>query len=348
MKSFSIQFGARNVDREAGVIHGCAVASIGEARGHDLWIDGKTLGELKDAAEYYRNGVKVKVDHKSGVMATIGYLRGFQIDGDVLRADLHVLKTAGDREKLFEMAETIPDTFGLSVSFTGKDETKDGKTFARCDRKGGLLSVDIVTEAAANPQGLFSAIHCDEVCRELGAILESITHLSALIAVDKTNCNHEAQKIETETTMDEDTKKALEAITKGIADLSANVTEQTKSLSDRIAKLEQLSVPEKKPEDVPAEAKPDAEEVCMSAIGKNVTELSAKIEAMSVVISRLGGTGAAASPAGDKPAEVKTFKAAVEAIMLETKCDKPAAVRAAIVKYPELHKEFVQAGGRDL
>jgi hypothetical protein len=176
--NLSIQFAPQRVDREAGIIHGCAVASIGEARGHNLWLDKKTLAQLKAAGDYYKNGVKVKVDHGSGVMATIGHLKGFRIEGDVLRGDLHVLKTAGERDKLFEMAEKIPDTFGLSVSFSGEDETvKDDagavKKFARCDDKA-FYSIDLVTEAAANPQGLFSAKDTPEFVTAAQGILNNL------------------------------------------------------------------------------------------------------------------------------------------------------------------------------
>ena len=154
--NLSIAFAPQNVDAAAGIIRGCAVATIGEARGHNLWLDKKTLAQLQAAGTRYKNGVKVKVDHGSGMMATIGHLKSFRIDGEVLRGDLHVLQTAKDRDKLFEMAEKIPDTFGLSVSFSGEDEITEGRKFARCDEKG-FYSVDLVTEAAANPQGLFSA-----------------------------------------------------------------------------------------------------------------------------------------------------------------------------------------------
>jgi hypothetical protein len=47
----------------------------------------------------------------------------------------------------------MPGCFGLSVKFKGQGEKKGLKKFARCEK---LLSVDCVTQPAANPDGLFS------------------------------------------------------------------------------------------------------------------------------------------------------------------------------------------------
>jgi hypothetical protein len=153
--TFSITFQANGkVDRANGTIQGVAVVSVGEAKGRGMQIDNTTLEQVKTCAETYTGGLKVKADHGSGIFSVAGRLKNFHIDGDVLRADLYVLESEENRDKLFEMAETMPDTFGLSISFTGPDETKDGKLFARCVE---IYSADLVSEPAANPNGLFSA-----------------------------------------------------------------------------------------------------------------------------------------------------------------------------------------------
>jgi hypothetical protein len=49
----------------------------------------------------------------------------------------------------------MPDTFGLSISFTGEHEESDNDiVFARCTE---IYSADLVDAPAANPTGLFSA-----------------------------------------------------------------------------------------------------------------------------------------------------------------------------------------------
>lgn len=151
---FAIPFEAsRGIDREAGVIRGVAVITEGPALGHGMYVDSTTLAQVKAAAETYKNGLKVKMTHGGDAGDIIGALRDFRIDGKILRADLYPLKSYEKRDYVFELAETIPDTFGLSISFSGPDESRDGKRFARCLE---IYSCDLVAEPAANPSGLFS------------------------------------------------------------------------------------------------------------------------------------------------------------------------------------------------
>lgn len=140
------------VDRDAGIIRGVSVFQAGEISDRGLHADRKTLLLLKQQCDAYTNGVKVKADHKSGIFAVSGILRGFRMDGDVLRADLHVLSSEENREKLMEMAEEIPDTFGLSVSIEQELEQVGDKMMIRPTQ---VFSVDLVTEPAACPNGLF-------------------------------------------------------------------------------------------------------------------------------------------------------------------------------------------------
>lgn len=140
------------VDREAGIIRGVSVFQAGPISDRGLHADNKTLLLLKQQCDGYSNGVKVKADHKSGIFAVSGILRNFRMDGNVLRADLHVLSSEENREKLMEMAEEIPDTFGLSVSIEQELEQVGDKLMIRPTQ---VFSVDLVTEPAACPNGLF-------------------------------------------------------------------------------------------------------------------------------------------------------------------------------------------------
>jgi hypothetical protein len=159
-REFSQTLASERVDSVGGIIHGVSVITEGPALGHvdkksglPVFVDRTTLAQVMACAKTYAGGLKVKADHGSGIFATTGALRNFRIDGDRLRADLHVLASDTNRAKLLEMAQTIPDTFGLSVSFTGQDEIRPGKVLARCTE---IYSADLVPEPAANPSGLFS------------------------------------------------------------------------------------------------------------------------------------------------------------------------------------------------
>jgi hypothetical protein len=54
---------------------------------------------------------------------------------------------------VLEIAEKLPDTFGISIAFSGPVREIDGKRFASCEE---LYSADLVQTPAANPTGLFS------------------------------------------------------------------------------------------------------------------------------------------------------------------------------------------------
>lgn len=142
------------VDREGGVIRGVSLITGGvTARGHELTVDDTTLSQLFQSATS-KGTVPVKLDHKSGIENVCGYVTAFRIEGNKLLGDWHLLKTHPHFSTTMEKAERMPSCFGLSAAFVGKEEMRDGKKFARCTE---LLSVDCVTQPAANPDGLFEA-----------------------------------------------------------------------------------------------------------------------------------------------------------------------------------------------
>lgn len=140
------------VDAAKGLVTGVSVITCGEARGHDMVVDALTLNQVKSCAETYTNGLKVKLDHFSGVDAIVGYLKNFRIDGQKLLADLDLFQTHPKRDYVLELAQKIPDNFGLSIMFSGTHEEINGIMHARCDE---IYSADLVSEPAANASGLF-------------------------------------------------------------------------------------------------------------------------------------------------------------------------------------------------
>jgi hypothetical protein len=147
---FSAIAGGNIVD---GVIRGVSVITTGEAKGHGVFIDAKSLQTFLSAAQARPGGVPVKMDHGTGFYHIVGKLENFRIDGESLRADLHLLKTHEQYPRILEMASTMAEAFGLSVSSVATGEQIDGKEYLRCDE---LNSVDLVDRPAANPTGLFS------------------------------------------------------------------------------------------------------------------------------------------------------------------------------------------------
>ena len=180
-----------DIDAAAATIKNVSVITVGEARGHGMRIDEKTLLQVKAAAETYSGGLKVKTDHYSGFNEIVGALKNFTIDGDQLRADLFLLKNHDATARIIEMAELMPDTFGLSISFSGDHEADGDTTFARCSE---IYSADLVETPAANPTGLFSAKVdsmktvmdekqiADAIAAALAPVIEEMAALSAKLS----------------------------------------------------------------------------------------------------------------------------------------------------------------------
>lgn len=138
---------------DAGIISGVSVITVGEASGHDVFVDAKTIETICACGNAFAGGVQVKEDHGSGFSSIVGALRNFRAEGDKAVADLHLLKSHDSYARIIEMSEMMPDAFGLSISFSGDIEDISGKSFVRVIE---LYSVDLVTQPAANPSGFFS------------------------------------------------------------------------------------------------------------------------------------------------------------------------------------------------
>jgi hypothetical protein len=151
-RTFSAATGSR-IDTATGTIRGVSLITEGPALGHEVFIDSRTLAQVKASAEAYQGGLKVKMDHAGGAGDIIGYIDGLRIVGAKLLGDLHLLETSEHRAYVLEIAERIPDTFGLSLAFSGAAEEVGKKMMQRCTE---IYSCDLVAEPAANPGGLFS------------------------------------------------------------------------------------------------------------------------------------------------------------------------------------------------
>jgi hypothetical protein len=149
---------ADSINKEAGILAGVSMVTIGPVRGHGVYADAKTLETVRLCAETHKGGLKVKMEHGSGAASIIGVLKGYRIDGSQLRADLHLLKASDQFSKLLEMSESMPEAFGLSIAFSGdREPIKVAEVDVEAMRCREIYSCDVVDSPAANPSGLFSA-----------------------------------------------------------------------------------------------------------------------------------------------------------------------------------------------
>jgi hypothetical protein len=294
---------AGKIDAEAGVIRGVSLISEGPALGHGVMVDARTLEQVKAAAEQYEGGLKVKLDHNSGAGDIIGYVDGLRIEGKKLLGDLNLLKNSPHRGYVLEIAEKIPDTFGLSIAFSGPVEMSgDKKTMLqRCSE---IYSVDLVSEPAANAEGLFER-------RMKSFQTESGT-------------TPEEAKTKNKIAMNDDVKK----------EIAGMIESAMMAMGERLSKLESM-LP--KPEDKPAAMSAKNDEVQLAA--KQAAEAALKEFAKTIGAPAAPAASAeVAAPAAKS--EAKSFEAIVAAKTSELKGNKGDAIAFAIKNHAAEYQQY--------
>lgn len=156
---------------------GISVITAGPALGHGMTIDADTLEQVVRAGNELGQ-IKVLSDHSSSVSNIIGYLENFSLDGGRVRADLTLLESHDGFAYFSELLSTLPGQIGFSISFSGiPREAADGTMLADVNT---LLSVDLVTQPAANPTGVYSArvdtlktLNMDTTVKESAPVIET-------------------------------------------------------------------------------------------------------------------------------------------------------------------------------
>tara|TARA_R110000824_G_scaffold76242_1_gene193233 strand:- start:67 stop:1623 length:1557 start_codon:yes stop_codon:yes gene_type:complete len=117
-----------NVDKENGIIEGISILTTGEAKGHQMMISQKTLES--SITLMMGKSIPAYLSHSGAtgdrLLTEAGYFSGFYREKNKIRASrftaLESFKEY-DREKydrLFEIAEVAPETFGVSIVFEGQ------------------------------------------------------------------------------------------------------------------------------------------------------------------------------------------------------------------------------------
>jgi len=285
------------IDAASGTIYGVSLITEGPALGHGVYIDAKTLEQVKQAASSYAGGLKVKMDHGGGAGDIVGYIDALRIVGQKLLGDFHLLDSSAHRPYILEIASKIPDTFGLSIAFSGPSEIgSDKRAMQRCTE---IYSVDLVSEPAANPDGLFSRMKL------------------------QTQAEDPSANIEIELPMNEEMKKAIEAM----------IQSALAGVGERMSKLEGAMPPAIEPKVVAASAQVDA------------VQLAAKDGAMTALKEFSKTFGAPAAPAASSEAvapvvSTSKFEDHVAKKAAELKGDKAAAISFCIKNHSAEYVAF--------
>jgi hypothetical protein len=263
---------------------GVSVITIGPALGHDTEIDATTLEQVCQLGNSAAP-VKVFPDHDESVTDLIGAMSNFRIEGEQVRADMELIGEHPLANYYSKILDIFPDSLGFSISWLGSCVEKAGAKFARVAE---LLSVDLVSRAAANPSGVYSS---RSVLKKLAAKTEEKKQDAPAFVPDEGMADSLPVDSEKSLPMAQDqVNPAQEALAADpISAALAPITEAIKALSDKLdAFIAQDPVDDQKAIDdaIAAEEK---------------TEMSAKLDAVITKLSILEEAGRGTEAVASEP-----------------------------------------------
>lgn len=156
--------GNYSIDVANGAIKGVALASIGEAIGHESYFDSHTISQIADSLNAAKNKrIKARFGHppahEDPLGTQIGYFVNARVSGDKVIADFVATPTPHNDsliKHIFALAESGADLFGISIEAVVDYAKKDGdeKNYVRVTQ---LEAAAFVSDPAANADGLFNA-----------------------------------------------------------------------------------------------------------------------------------------------------------------------------------------------
>jgi len=334
---------------------GVSILEVGEAKGHDLYVDRTSLEKALEVMKKAKNGTKVKVDHGTGLASVVGFARNPRIEGERLIADLRLLKSSPHYDLIKEMAAEAPDQFGVSLAFVNESETIDGKDYIRPQ---SIASADLVSSPAAT-NGLFEEMVKFMAKNFAERCWEGYKPAKGTKAYEPGSC----VKAETETKNSGETikmgymvdGKTIPATKEDLTSSEKNNNMENKSdygkdiedIKVRLSALEESMKPkdEEKKEEVKAEApksevepkeKEETKEEMSEVVKKVLTEFGIKPVPASPVIEE-----------APKKEEPKNFEALV-ASHPEYAKSKLTAMKAVMLSNPNEYREALSRGIKNI
>jgi hypothetical protein len=305
---------------------GVSILEVGEAKGHDLFVDKKSLESALGIMRAAKNGVKVKMNHGTGLDAVVAFARNPRIEGDKLVADLRLLRNSPHYGLIKEMAAEAPDQFGVSLAFVNESETIDGKDYIRPQ---SIASADLVSSPAAT-NGLFE---------EMVKFMQKFGYMAGgkPIPVDLPEAVEEGANLTKE-------KKAMQEnkadYTKDIEDIKVRLSKLEESMTPKTEE-KKAEAPEISVEIEPKEKEDNSEEMAKKPQTEEMSELVKK------VLTEFGIKPVPASPVTEeapaKKEEPKNFEALVAAHP-DYGTSKLKAMKAVMLSNPKEYSEALARG----
>ena len=309
----------RDEELEETELGGVSILEVGEAKGHDLFVDKTSLETALKLMQSAKNGTKAKMNHGSGLEAVVGFLRNPRIDGDKLVADLRLLRNSPHYGLIKEMASEAPDQFGVSLAFVNESETIDGKDYIRPQ---SIASADLVSSPAAT-NGLFE---------EMVKFMEKLGYVQGGKTIPAV-----AKEAVEEAPLDKKDKSNME---------NTDYKKDMDEVKVRLAALEEAMKPkeEVKKEEMKSEEAPKIVIEKEDEEEDNTEEMSAVVKK---VLTEFGIKPIPASPSievpSEKKEEPKTFEALVAAHS-DYGTSKLKAMKAVMLSNPKEYSEALSRG----
>lgn len=307
----------RDEELDETELGGVSILEVGEAKGHDLFVDKTSLETALKLMGSAKNGVKVKMNHGSGLDAVVGFARNPRIEGNKLVADLRLLRNSPHYGLIKEMASEAPDQFGVSLAFVNESETIDGKDYIRPQ---SIASADLVSSPAAT-NGLFE---------EMVKFMEKLGYVSGgktIPAVAKEAVEEAPLDKKDKTNMDEKYMKDVEDIKIRLEALEA-------AMKPKDEKMAETPMDEVKEEaKVEVEPSEDKKEEMSEVVKKVLTEFGIKPIPASPSIE----------VPSEKKEEPKNFEALVAAHS-DYGTSKLKAMKAVMLSNPKEYTEALTRG----
>ena len=310
----------RDDEMEEMELGGVSILEVGEAKGHDLFVDKVSLQTALKLMTEARNGIKVKINHGSGLESVVAFARNPRIEGEKLVADLRLLRNSPHYGLIKEMASEAPDQFGVSLAFVNESETINGKDYIRPQ---SIASADLVSSPAAT-NGLFEEMV--KFMEKLGyvqggktipAVAKEAVEEAPLDKKDKTNMENT------------DYKKDMDEIKVRLAALEEAMKPKEEMKKEEMAEEAPKIVIEKEDEDEKEEKSEEMSEV----VKKVLTEFGIKPIPASPSIE----------VPSEKKEEPKTFEALVAAHS-DYGTSKLKAMKAVMLSNPKEYSEALSRG----
>jgi hypothetical protein len=312
--SFGIE--QTQVDRDSGTMSGVALISVGAALGHGLFVDQDSIDGIMEILEDER--LPAYITHRGALFEDrltreIGMFDNFRIEGDRLLADFQAFDSFREDDsrkfnRLFEMAEKMPERFGLSIVFTadsvwatpeGDVDTLEKPEDAIFEfpsiRVEEVSSADFVDSPAANERGLFSKIDNVKSIKMTKAQLSE--QVDALLS-EKAEAATHIEALEASLEGHEDKDEAMNALALEKAALEAEVESlklQLEEAETKIAEIEEKlgSHEEKMKED---EEEMKEKEEAADALRSDITDRDESIKALGTEVEKLKALIAGSTP----------------------------------------------------